>query len=118
MVAWQHDSAACLVKDGILIAAAEEERFNRLRHSRGFPKHAIDFCLKKGGISIEEVDIIAISYNPYAFLQKLRINFYWQSLLQDFANLAIFLWNKKQLQKQTKAKIVYIDHHLAHAASE
>jgi carbamoyltransferase len=46
MIAWQHDSAAALVVDGKIIASAEEERFNRIRHSRGYPKKAVEYCLE------------------------------------------------------------------------
>ncbi|MBU1159793.1 hypothetical protein KKD04_01240 [Patescibacteria group bacterium] len=117
MFAWQHDSAAALIKNGKLVAMSEEERFNRTRHSRGYPHKAINFCLKKGNIKMQDLDIIAISYNPYAFLKRFPVNFYWRSLLQNILNLGLFWYFKWQIKSQTKAKIVFIDHHLAHAAS-
>jgi carbamoyltransferase len=71
-----HDSAACLVRDGVVVAAAEEERFTRIKHAKRpipfsayeLPFHAIDFCLAAAGIVLREVDHIAYSYNPYLML--------------------------------------------------
>jgi carbamoyltransferase len=117
MVAWQHDSAAALVKDGVLIASAEEERFNRVRHYRGFPHRAIAYCLEEGGIALDDVDIIAVSYHPLAFLRRGRINLYWQNLARDIANIFIFYWYKRQVERRGKTRVVFVDHHLAHAAS-
>ena len=62
------DASACIFKDGKLICAAEEERFTRIKHSAGFPKHAIEFCLTDSNVRLENVDYIAINRNP-----KLRI---------------------------------------------
>src|SRR5438445_10110871 len=67
-----HDSAACLVKDGQVIAAVEEERFTHVKHGKRpipfatyeLPFHAIDYCLKAGGITLSDVDHVAYSYNP------------------------------------------------------
>ena len=117
MISWQHDSAAALVKDGNLIATAEEERFNRQRHARGYPRKAVEYCLKEGEITLQDIDIIAIGYNPYAFLERWRINLWPHNLLKDIVNLVLFVGYAYQLKKQTGAKIRYIDHHLAHAAS-
>ena len=115
MLSWMHDSGVALVIDGKLIASSEEERFNRVRHYRGYPRKSIEYCLNSGGIKMEDLDYIAIAYNPYAFLK--RPNFYWQSLLRNLFNIGVFWYYKKQMKSQTKAKIVFIDHHLAHAAS-
>src|SRR2546421_3613003 len=68
--AFHGDAAAALVKDGRLIAAAEEERFNRIKHCAGFPTQAIQYCLKAAGVSITEVDHIGISRDPSAHLHK------------------------------------------------
>src|SRR5690349_1369288 len=67
-----HDSAACLVQDGIVLAAAEEERFNRVKHGKRpvpftaweLPYHAIDYCLAEAGIRLADVDHVAYSYDP------------------------------------------------------
>jgi carbamoyltransferase len=119
VLAWMHDSAAALVQDGKITAAAEEERFNRVRHARGFPKLAIDFCLKEGGITPKELDVIAVSYNPWSFIQRGRINLWPANIGRDIANIFIFklylqMWKK---QHNCTARVMYIDHHLAHAAS-
>ena len=55
---YYHDAGAALVRDGALVAAAEEERFNRQKHYNGFPERAIEYCLREGGTSIDEVDYI------------------------------------------------------------
>jgi carbamoyltransferase len=68
--AYHGDAAAALVKDGELIAAAEEERFNRMKHCAGFPTQAVRYCLDTAGISIEEVDHIGVSRDPSAHLHK------------------------------------------------
>lgn len=118
MFFWQHDSAAALIKDGKLVTTVEEERLNRVRHYKGYPKLAIDYCLKEGNIGMKDIDIIAISFNPYAFLKRGNINLHPKVLFQNFANIILFKLIKSRLRKETNgAKIIYIDHHLAHAAS-
>ena len=59
-----HDTSACLMINGKLIAACEEERFNKKKHTREFPIHAINECLKQAKVSIEKVDEITLSYDP------------------------------------------------------
>ena len=54
--AYHGDSSACILKDGLLIAAAEEERFNRIKHWSGFPKESVKYCLKEGKVSIDDID--------------------------------------------------------------
>src|SRR5689334_5068856 len=68
--AYHADSSAAIFKDGKMIAAIEEERFRRLKHWAGFPSLAVQFCLKEAGISLGQVDHIAIGRDPYAKLQK------------------------------------------------
>ncbi|GIV97749.1 MAG: carbamoyltransferase [Herpetosiphonaceae bacterium] len=75
-----HDSAACIVKDGQVLAAVEEERFTRIKHGKRpipfstyeLPFHAIDYCLREAGINLVDVDHIAYSYDPYLLLGRLR----------------------------------------------
>lgn len=117
ILAWLHDSAAAVVRDGKIIASAEEERFNRQRHARGMPREAIEYCLKEAGITLADVDIIAISHNPFAPFKPSAINLHPANLLRDIANLVIILWHAHELRKKSKAKVVFVDHHLAHAAS-
>ena len=68
--AYHGDSSACLLKDGKLIAAAEEERFKRIKHWAGFPADAIKFCLKDNKLRLEDLDYIAINSDPKAQLFK------------------------------------------------
>jgi carbamoyltransferase len=68
--AYHGDAAAAIIRDGRLVAAAEEERFNRIKHSAGFPSAAIRWCLQEAGIGIEELDHIGISRDPSAHLHK------------------------------------------------
>src|SRR5438067_4765712 len=73
-----HDPAACLVTDGVVVAAAEDERFTHVKHGKRpvpfstyeLPFHAIDYCLKEAGIELADVDHVAYSYNPYLLLGK------------------------------------------------
>src|SRR5919107_170938 len=68
--AYHGDAAAAVVRDGKLIAAAEEERFNRFKHSAGFPAQAISYCLEAAGIGLEDLDHVGISRDPSAHLHK------------------------------------------------
>jgi len=62
--AYHADSAACLIVDGKVVAAAEEERFRRIKHWAGLPTNAIDYCLHEGGLRLSDVDHIAINRQP------------------------------------------------------
>ena len=76
--AFYHDSAACLVRDGNIIAAAQEERFTRKKHDAGFPKLAIEYCLREGRITIQDLALVAFYEKP--FLQRrwdAETNSYW-----------------------------------------
>ena len=68
--AYHGDASAAIIRDGQLLAAVEEERFNRCKHCAGFPAEAIKYCLDVAGISIEEVEHIGISRDPSAHLHK------------------------------------------------
>jgi len=68
--AYHGDAAAAIIKDGKLLAAVEEERFNRVKHCAGFPAESIRYCLRAAGIGIEEVEHIGVSRDPSAHLHK------------------------------------------------
>ena len=68
--AYHADSSACILRDGVLLAAAEEERFRRVKHWAGFPEHAIRYCLAEAGCGLEDVAHIAINRNPKANLSR------------------------------------------------
>ena len=57
--AYYHDSAACIVRDGEIVAAAQEERFSRIKHDHRFPHHAVEYCLREAGITADELDHVA-----------------------------------------------------------
>src|SRR5215216_7812236 len=73
-----HDPSACLVKDGKVVAAAEEERFTHVKHGKRpipfstylLPHHAVDFCLKEVGIKLNQIDHVAYSFNPYLLIKE------------------------------------------------
>src|SRR5690242_10832651 len=68
--AYHGDAAAAIIRDGELVAAAEEERFNRIKHCAGFPTEAVRYCLREAGVGIEDVDHVGISRDPSAHLHK------------------------------------------------
>src|SRR6266480_1907236 len=68
--AYHGDAAAALIKDGRIVAAVEEERFNRVKHCAGFPAESVRYCLRAAGIGIEEVEHVGISRDPSAHLHK------------------------------------------------
>src|SRR5262250_2077249 len=69
--AFYHDSAACLVRDGAIVSAAQEERFTRKKHDASFPKHAVDYCLRAGGITVNEVDFVAFYEKPFVKFDRI-----------------------------------------------
>ncbi len=127
--AFHGDASACLLKDGQLIAAAEEERFRRIKHWAGFPSEAIQYCLSEGGIGISEVGHIAINRDPnanllhkalFAFLKKPSLSAITDRLknASKVKDVAELLTNSLGVPKnQISAKIHNIEHHLAHLGS-
>lgn len=120
------DSSAALVADGKLIAAVEEERFNRIKHFAGFPSGAIKYCLKETGVSIKDVDYIAIPRDPYARIFKKAA---YGLKIPELAKKRVTGWRKtfdvktelsRALDtgvKDIRAKIIKVEHHRAHLAS-
>src|SRR5436190_632860 len=126
--AFYHDSAAALVVDGEIVAAAQEERFTRQKHDPEFPKNAIDYCLNEGGLKPEQLDYIAFYDKPLSKFDRLLETYlsYAPSGFRSF-RLAMPIWLKDKLytrrtlrqhfQNAPQAKIVFTDHHESHAAS-
>jgi len=127
-----HDSAACLIKHGELVANVEEERFNRTKHTDVFPIQSIKYVLDAGGIEMSEVDAIAFNWNPYKSLIAEIIKFalvpitYYKVYRntnppKNFRSIAATFKLRKIINKyfpnQFKGQIVWVDHHLAHVAS-
>jgi carbamoyltransferase len=122
-----HDAAAALLRDGQLVAAAEEERFTRKKHDYEFPQHAIDFCLRSGGLRAPDLDYVAFFEKPFVKFERLLL-----SSMQTFPRshrvfreamvnwLGDKLWVKSLIQKRlgmAPSKILFSEHHLSHAAS-
>ncbi|MDZ8188190.1 MAG: carbamoyltransferase C-terminal domain-containing protein [Nostoc sp. ChiSLP02] len=127
--AYHGDASACLVQDGQLIAAVEEERFNRVKHWAGFPAESIRYCLKVGGISAADLDHVAVSFNPKANLNR-KLLFTLQqrpslsSLLDRFNKQSKSTSLKQQLAEacysqpeEIRATIHNLEHHTTHLAS-
>ena len=69
--AFYHDSAACLVRDGQIVAAAQEERFTRKKHDARFPKAAVQYCLKQGGVSLDDIRYVVFYDKPMIKFERL-----------------------------------------------
>lgn len=124
--AFYHDSAAALVVDGEIIAAAQEERFTRKKHDAGFPKHAIDFCLKKAKIASADLDVIAFYDKPLLKFERLLetyLNFAPRGIQSFIKAMPVWLhqklWIRDLIEKELKTdkKIIFTEHHESHAAS-
>jgi carbamoyltransferase len=122
-----HDAAAVLIKDGELVAAAEEERFSRKKHDFDFPSLAIDFCLKTAGISAEKLDFVAYYEKPLVKFERIlttALSTFPRSW-KTFGESMITWWGDKLWMKNIimekidvpPEKIIFADHHVSHAAS-
>src|SRR6059036_3222563 len=126
--AFYHDSAAALVVDGDIVAAAQEERFTRKKHDAGFPANAIAYCLKEAGLAAEQLGYIAFYDKPLTKFDRLLETYlaYAPSGFRSFS-MAMPLWLKDKLHMRrtihkglgslTRAKLLFMDHHESHAAS-
>src|SRR5262249_35910477 len=96
--AFYHDSAACLVRNDHIVAAAQEERFTRKKHDPGFPKCAVDYCLHEGKISIQQVDFVAFYEKPFLKFDRLLHSYlaYAPTGIQSFLK-AIPVWIKEKI---------------------
>lgn len=121
-----HDSAAAIIKDGKIIAAAQEERFTRIKHDNTFPYKSIEFCLNSLSIAINEIDYIAFYEKPvlkFVRILEQHIVYFPKSLKIFFDSIPEWLLSKLRFQNILKeklhyhGKIVYIPHHLSHAAA-
>src|SRR5438132_2574654 len=124
--AYYHDSAASLVRDGEIIAAAQEERFTRKKHDERFPDNAIDYCLREGGISTAELDYVAFYEKPFVKFDRILHSYlaYAPRGIHSFLKAIPLwikdkIWMKAELQKELnfEGKIIFPEHHQSHAAS-
>lgn len=125
--AFYHDSAAALLCDGNLVAAAQEERFTRIKFDHRFPTHAIDYCLRTAGIRAEDLDYVVFFEKPLPKFERLLLSHIgtfprsWQVFRE--AMIAWFsekLWLKSVMVKQLPIplnRILFVEHHMSHAAS-
>lgn len=124
--AYYHDSAACLVKDGEIVAAAQEERFTRKKHDFNFPEHAIRYCLEHAGIEAKELDYVAFYDKPFVKFERLLESYlaYAPFGIRSFIKampiwLKQKLWMKELLHSELNytGPVVFPSHHESHAAS-
>ena len=132
--AFYHDSAACLLKDGEIIAAAQEERFTRKKHDAGFPHHAILYCLKEADIAAKDINNVVFYEKPFVKFERL-LETYLAFAPKGFTSFAKAmpvwikdkLFQKSALIKEMKStldesvdwreRLLFSEHHLSHAAS-
>ncbi|MBI5250410.1 MAG: carbamoyltransferase [Desulfomonile tiedjei] len=124
--AFYHDSAACLIRDGIILAAAQQERFSRIKHDHAFPHDAIEYCLKEAGITSKDLDYVAFYDKPFIKFERILETYVsysprgWASFL-----MAMPLWLKQKLHLPNlirkslnyEGKLLFPEHHESHAAS-
>jgi carbamoyltransferase len=126
--AFYHDSAAAFVRDGEIIAAAQEERFTRIKHDSQFPKNAVEYCLEAGRLSAEEIDYVVFYEKPLRKFERLLetyIGYAPRGFKQFFMGMPLWLRQKlhlpreidKSLQNKYKGRYVFTEHHESHAAS-
>jgi carbamoyltransferase len=124
--AFYHDSAACLVRDGAIIAAAQEERFTRKKHDPRFPIKAIKSCLEEGSITIEDLDYVVYYDKPFLTFERLLLSYLTvapKGLRSWLEAIPLWLGQKlhipKVIRRETgyKGDVFFTEHHEAHAAS-
>ena len=132
--AFYHDSAACIIKDGEIIAAAQEERFTRKKHDASFPHHAIKYCIQEAQINAEQIDSVVFYEKPFIKFERL-LETYLAFAPKGFMSFAkaMPVWIKDKLFQKSalikdlkttlgndinwKDKLLFSEHHLSHAAS-
>jgi len=125
--AFYHDSAACLVEDGRVVAAAQEERFTRKKHDASFPKHAVEYCLREAGITASQIDLAGFYEKPLVKFERLLETYVsyapagWKSYLMALPLwLTDKLWMSDEIAGEIAeydGQILFGEHHESHAAS-
>ena len=124
--AFYHDSAACLVRDGKIISAAQEERFTRKKHDSAFPVNAINFCLQDSNLTVSDLDYVSYYDKPFLTFERILetyLTFAPVGIKSFIKALPLWikkkLWMKEVIRKELKydGKIVFPEHHESHAAS-
>src|ERR1700722_17713713 len=131
--AFYHDSAAALVRDGEIVAAAQEERFSRVKHDARFPGHAVSYCLERAGVPLEQIDYVVFYDKPFLKFERLLETYlaFAPDGLRSFA-MALPLWIREKLFQRKllrkalhgfgpgfdfEGRLLFSEHHLSHAAS-
>ena len=125
--AYHADASACLLRDGALVAAAEEERFRRIKHWAGFPSEAIRYCLRAGGISLADVDHLALNSDPtanrwrkiaYTLIRRPQAGWLLQRLRNSRRRESVEGELATAFPDATyRGEVHYVEHHLCHLAS-
>ena len=124
--AFYHDSAACLVQNGEIVAAAQEERFTRKKHDFAFPRKAIDYCLREGGLNGKDLDFVAFYDKPFIKFERILQTYlaYAPVGIKSFIKAMPLwikqkIWMKEFIKKELgfEGKIIFPEHHESHAAS-
>ena len=124
--AFYHDSAACIVRDGEIIAAAQEERFTRKKHDFSFPINAIQYCLKEAGISSGDLSLVGFYEKPFLKFERILLTYLTYAPFGIFSFLkAMPLWLKQKIfikdtihkELDYDGEIIFTEHHESHAAS-
>ena len=124
--AFYHDSAACMIQDGKIISAAQEERFTRKKHDFSFPKNAVNYCLQESGLKAKDLDFVAFYDKPFLKFERILETYlaYAPLGIRSFIK-AIPLWIKQKIwmkelihkELDFEGKIIFPEHHESHAAS-
>jgi carbamoyltransferase len=124
--AFYHDSAVSLVQDGIIIFAAQEERFTRKKHDFSFPKSAIDYCLQSSGLKVKDIDYVAFYDKPFLKFERILMTYLTYAPLgvRSFIKAMPLwikqkIWTKEFIKKELgfEGNIIFPEHHESHAAS-
>lgn len=131
--AFYHDSAAAIVVDGKIVAAAQEERFTRKKHTAEFPNNAIQYCLKEAGLELNDIDAVVFYDKPFLKFERLLETYYAfapKGVINFIKAMPVWLNEKLFLKKRiydelkniapfdkVKTKLLFSEHHLSHAAS-
>lgn len=123
---YYHDSAAAIIVDGKIVAAAAEERFSRTKHDNRFPKQAIEFCLRQAHLASNELDAIVFYEKPIIKLERIfaqHLDYFPKSYIRFIQHMGQWLTHRLRFREILKeelhyfGKVYFIDHHLSHAAS-
>jgi len=124
--AFYHDSAACLLQDGKISAAAQEERFSRRKHDPRFPKKAVQYCLDEAGISINQLDYVVFYDKPFLTFERLLMSYLtvapkglrsWLEAMPLWLGMKLHVPNVIRKEIGYEGKVLFTEHHEAHAAS-